>query len=322
MVSRRAFHLALVIATRSAAAGAPGVSVTVAVRVTPNHVAVMVAVVVALTEDVLTAKAALDFPASTTVSAGTWTTPGLLLESWTTAPLVAPVKVTVPVVGLPPVTLDGLTETDDSDGPAGVAALTERLAVRGTFWTAAMIWTMVGGAAALVVIVNVTLVAPGGTTVEGGTVAAEGSLLKSSTVVGDGSGNARVTVPCDDAPPRTESGESDSDEMMPAAEAPAGTTSSAAVADTAARTARRRMGLLARGVPASLQRVRGAVNEPLVVRPGASRRRPSNVASLLRAAVTVARVRVEESVEIARSPQEVWALVADPLNDPRWCRKV
>jgi len=33
-------------------------------------------------------------------------------------------------------------------------------------------------------------------------------------------------------------------------------------------------------------------------------------------------VRVEESVEIARSPQEVWALVADPLNDPRWCRKV
>ena len=33
-------------------------------------------------------------------------------------------------------------------------------------------------------------------------------------------------------------------------------------------------------------------------------------------------MRVEESVEIARSPQEVWALVADPLNDPRWCRKV
>jgi uncharacterized protein YndB with AHSA1/START domain len=32
--------------------------------------------------------------------------------------------------------------------------------------------------------------------------------------------------------------------------------------------------------------------------------------------------RVEESVEIARSPESVWAFVADPLNDPRWCQKV
>ena len=31
---------------------------------------------------------------------------------------------------------------------------------------------------------------------------------------------------------------------------------------------------------------------------------------------------MEESIEIARSPEAVWALVADPLNDPRWCRKV
>jgi uncharacterized protein YndB with AHSA1/START domain len=33
-------------------------------------------------------------------------------------------------------------------------------------------------------------------------------------------------------------------------------------------------------------------------------------------------VRVEESVEIERSPQEVWDFVADPMNDPRWCHKV
>jgi uncharacterized protein YndB with AHSA1/START domain len=33
-------------------------------------------------------------------------------------------------------------------------------------------------------------------------------------------------------------------------------------------------------------------------------------------------MRVEESIEIASSPEAVWALVADPLNDPRWCRKV
>jgi hypothetical protein len=33
-------------------------------------------------------------------------------------------------------------------------------------------------------------------------------------------------------------------------------------------------------------------------------------------------IRVEESIEIARSPEAVWAFVADPANDPRWCRKV
>src|SRR4051812_43689787 len=33
-------------------------------------------------------------------------------------------------------------------------------------------------------------------------------------------------------------------------------------------------------------------------------------------------MRVEESVEIARPPDEVWAFVADHSNDPRWCRKV
>jgi uncharacterized protein YndB with AHSA1/START domain len=33
-------------------------------------------------------------------------------------------------------------------------------------------------------------------------------------------------------------------------------------------------------------------------------------------------IRLEESIEIACPPEAVWALVADPLNDPRWCRKV
>ena len=33
-------------------------------------------------------------------------------------------------------------------------------------------------------------------------------------------------------------------------------------------------------------------------------------------------MRVEESIVIDRSPEEVWALVADPGNDPAWCRKV
>jgi uncharacterized protein YndB with AHSA1/START domain len=32
--------------------------------------------------------------------------------------------------------------------------------------------------------------------------------------------------------------------------------------------------------------------------------------------------RIEESIEIACPPDVVWAFLADPLNDPRWCPKV
>ena len=33
-------------------------------------------------------------------------------------------------------------------------------------------------------------------------------------------------------------------------------------------------------------------------------------------------MRVRETIEIARSRDEVWAFVADHANDPRWCKKV
>lgn len=33
-------------------------------------------------------------------------------------------------------------------------------------------------------------------------------------------------------------------------------------------------------------------------------------------------MRVEESIEIARSREDVWTLVSDPLRDPLWCSKV
>ena len=66
-----------------------------------------------------------------------------------------------------------------------------------------MIWTMVGGAAALVAIGKLAEIAPAGTITVAGTVATERSPLNSSTVVGSGSGNARLTVPTDDAPSRT-----------------------------------------------------------------------------------------------------------------------
>jgi hypothetical protein len=33
-------------------------------------------------------------------------------------------------------------------------------------------------------------------------------------------------------------------------------------------------------------------------------------------------MRIEESIEIGRPRTQVWALVVEPLNDPRWCPKV
>jgi hypothetical protein len=68
------------------------------------------------------------------------------------------------------------------------------------FPTHAVICTMVGGAAALEVMVNVVSSCPAGTTTLGGTCATSGWSLKSSTVVGAGSGKASETVPVADAP--------------------------------------------------------------------------------------------------------------------------
>src|SRR3954470_14645990 len=131
IVSRPCFQRAVLIATLSAWAGAPGETVSVAVRVMSNQRAVIVTLVVADTADVLTGKVPRDWPPFTTTSCGTWATAGLLLESCTLAPSVAAVNVTVPVAEDPPVRLDGLSETADSEGPAGWAALTDRLAERG-----------------------------------------------------------------------------------------------------------------------------------------------------------------------------------------------
>ena len=33
-------------------------------------------------------------------------------------------------------------------------------------------------------------------------------------------------------------------------------------------------------------------------------------------------MRIEKSEEIARSPEDVWAFIADARNDPQWCPKV
>src|SRR6266849_6723943 len=88
----------------------------------------MVTVVEVLTALVVTVKVALVAPAPTVTLAGTVAAAVLLLDSVTVAPPAgaAPLKVTVPVEELPPVTLVGLTATDDKDRGGG---FTVRVAV-------------------------------------------------------------------------------------------------------------------------------------------------------------------------------------------------
>jgi hypothetical protein len=92
-----------------------GVTVRVAVRVTPPALAVIVADVDVVTALVGIAKVALVVPCATETLAGT-VAAVLLLDSETTRPPdgAADVRVTVPCEEVPPVTLVGLTASAES----------------------------------------------------------------------------------------------------------------------------------------------------------------------------------------------------------------
>lgn len=94
------------------AGGGGGVTVNVVVRVTAPALAVMVAAVDVVTETVAIAKVALVAPCAIVTLGGTAAVLAELLSvTWNPPAGAAAVRDTVPVDGLPPVTVDGLTLT-------------------------------------------------------------------------------------------------------------------------------------------------------------------------------------------------------------------
>jgi hypothetical protein len=163
----------------------------------------MVAVVSALTVLVVTINPPLAAPAAIVTFGGTPPTVGLLLDSVTSAPPVgaSPFRVTVPVEGVPPLTVEGLSDTPDT-----VRGLTVNVAdcvPAYDPWIVA--WVAVF--TAFVVIVNVAEVAPAGTVTLEGTVAIVVLLLLSVTTAPPvGATLVRVTVPVEGVPPVTLAG--------------------------------------------------------------------------------------------------------------------
>ena len=144
---------------------------------------------------------ALLAPAATVTLAGTVAADVLSLDNDTSAPPAGagPLIVTVPVEGLPPCTLDGFRERDDSEG-----GFTVRVAVRVITPYRAEIVAAVEPDTALVVIVNVALLAPAATVTLAGTVAADVLSLDNDTSAPPaGAGPLIVTVPVEGLPPCT-----------------------------------------------------------------------------------------------------------------------
>jgi hypothetical protein len=161
---------------------------------------VIVTDVAAVTALVVMLNVAVPF-AATGMEAGTLATVALLLVSVTTTPAAgaAPVRVTVPVLGVPAVTAVGLSVTDDSAGglTVSMAALLRPLYV-------AVIVTEVAVVTVLLVAVKVAVLAPAATLIEAGTVAAAVLLLVSVTTIPPvGAAPFKVIVPVLFAPPIT-----------------------------------------------------------------------------------------------------------------------
>ena len=200
-----------------------------ALRVTPS-VPEIVTVVFADTTLVFTVKVAPVAPAATVTLAGTAAAVELL-ESVTTEPPAgaAALNVTVPVEGLPPTTLVGLS--DRADSVAAGAGVTVNVALRVVPPNEPEMVAVVELVTDAVVTEKVALVAPAATVTPAGTVA--GAVPESVTTAPPvGAAALRVTVPVAVLPPTTLVGFTTSEDSVTGAGAPAGVTVKVAVPST------------------------------------------------------------------------------------------
>src|SRR5467141_2360713 len=165
----------------------------------------MVTGVDVVTALVLTVNVALLAPAATVTLAGTVATAALPLMRDTTAPPLraGPLSVTVPVGDCtPPVTLVGFSVSEERVGRACGSTVSEAVLVTPAY-DAEMV-TGVDAVTALVLTVNVPLLAPAAIVTLAGTVAVDVLLLERETVAPPaGAGPLSVTVPVEGDPPVT-----------------------------------------------------------------------------------------------------------------------
>jgi hypothetical protein len=148
---------------------------------------------------VVTGKVAAVAPAAMVTLDGTVATVVLLLESWTVIPVggAVPLRVTVPVDGLPPTTFDGFNFNEDNAGGIIVNAAVFVTPLK----TADMLAT-VEDATGVVPMLKLAVVAPCGTVTDGDTVA-DALLLDKVITTLLPAAPVSVTVPVDEFPPIT-----------------------------------------------------------------------------------------------------------------------
>jgi hypothetical protein len=128
-LSERLDELYWAFCTLTVSAGADGLTVSVAERVTPPETAVMVTVVDDVTDVVATPKLADEAPAGTVTLAATPATALLDESSTTVGDWAGPLSVTVPCEAEPPMTEVGFSVTDASVTGGAGAGLTVNTAV-------------------------------------------------------------------------------------------------------------------------------------------------------------------------------------------------